>query len=173
MLHFNLYRNLTYAEEVHRCIVEDNDNTIDREVFEGMEGELTQAHIDKGKVNSCKHCPVALALQAMLDAHADKIGQRLIVEVNRLYIHFYYGAKYVLLLRISGLLEQWIDDFDAGRKLVPGKLYVEKGGLVDGIEGGKVQTWDCGIDVPDAYYIDPLGEDDTVDWDFGVEDRRV
>ena len=138
-MHFELFRNRTYAEEVHRRIKQDNDTTIDREIFDGMEGELTQAHIDNGKVNSCKHCPVALALQDMLKEHSERIGQLLTVEVNRLYIHFYYGAKYVLLLRISGLLEEWIDDFDAGRKMVPGRLYIEKDGLINGIEGGNAE----------------------------------
>ena len=29
------------------------------EVFDGMEGELTQAHIDKGVRDMCRECPVA------------------------------------------------------------------------------------------------------------------
>ena len=36
-----------------------------------------------------------------------------------------------------------------------------------------MRSWNCGIDVPEAYYIDPIGDDDTVDWGFGVKDRRV
>lgn len=166
MLQFNLYRHKTYAEEVHRRIESDNDTAIDRDVFDGMEGELTQAHIDAGKINSCRECPVALALTDMLAKHRDQVGQSLKVEVNRLYIFIFTEdwSKTVLVAEISGLLDEWIGDYDDSKQLPPGNLYIEKDGLIDGIDGGKVQHWSVGMDVPDAYYIDAIGDDDTVNW---------
>ena len=166
MLQFNLYQHKTYTEEVHKRIESDNDTTIDRAVFDGMEGELTQAHIDAGKINNCRECPVALALTDMLAEHRDQVGQCLKVEVNRLYIFIFTEdwSKTVLVAEISGLLDEWIGDYDDGKQLPPGRLYIEKDGLIDGIEGGKIQHWSVGLDVPDAYYIDPIGDDDTVNW---------
>ena len=165
-MHFNLFRNRTFAEEWQRRIKSDNDTTIDRDVFDGMEGDLSQAHIDAGKQNNCRECPVALALTDMLAEHRDQIGQSLKVEVNRLYVFIFTEdwSKTVLVAEISGLLDEWIGDFDDGKRLVPGKLYIEKDGLIEGIDGGKAQHWSIGIDVPDAYYIDPLGDDNTVNW---------
>ena len=56
-------------------------------------------------------------------------------------------------------------DFDDGKKLVPGEIYIEKDGLIEGVNGEKVQHWNVGIDVPDAYYNDPIGfEDNSVNW---------
>ena len=40
-MHFNLFTQKTFAEEWQRCIKEDNDTTIDRDVFDGMRGKLT------------------------------------------------------------------------------------------------------------------------------------
>ena len=165
-MQWNVFRKVNYAEEVHRHIKSDNDATIDREVFDGMEGELSQAHIDVGKQNNCRECPVALALTDMLAEHRDQIGQSLKVEVNSLYVYIFTEdwSKTVLVAEISGLLDEWIGDYDKGKQLVPGKLYIEKDGLIEGIDGGKVQHWSVGIDVIDAFYIDPLGDDNTVNW---------
>ena len=51
------------------------------------------------------------------------------------------------------------------RSWCPGELYIEKDGLIEGVNGEKVQHWNVGIDVPDAYYNDPIGfEDNSVNW---------
>ena len=123
------------------------DIGIDLDVFDGMEGELTQAHIDAGKINQCHECPMALALNAMLAEHKDKIGHCLVAEVNRLYVLIKTAdtRKCVLMAELSGLLEEWIDNYDAGKKLPPGRIYIEKDGLID---GGRIQKWCVGIDVP-------------------------
>ena len=165
-MHFNLFSNKTFAEEWQRRIKEDNDTTIDRDVFDGMEGQLTQAHIDAGEVNNCRECPVALALTDMLACHSERIGHSpMSVEVNKLFVYIFTGYydKVVLVAEISGLLDEWIRDFDDGKQLVPGKLYIEKDGLID-VYGNKAEHWSVGIDVPDAFYIDPLGDDNTVNW---------
>ena len=142
------------------------DIGIDLDVFDGMEGRLTQSHINEGALNNCRKCPMALALNALLAEHRDKIGHCLVAEVNRLYvlIHTADTRKCVLMAELRGLVEEWIDDYDAGRKLPPCRIYIEKNGLIDDIEGVKIQRWCVGIDVPDAYYIDPEGEDNTVNW---------
>ena len=161
-----LFRNKTFAEEWRRRVKEDNDTTIDRDVFNGMRGKLTQAHIGAGKQNNCRECPVALALTDMLAEHRDQIGQSLKVEVNSLYVFIFTEdwSQTVLVAEISGLLDEWIGDYDKGKQLVPGKLYIEKDGLIESIDGGKVQHWSVGIDVLDAYYIDEFGDDNTVNW---------
>ena len=165
-MQWNVFRKVNYAEEVHRRIKSDNDTTIDRNVFDSMEGQLTQAHIDAGKQNNCRECPVALALTDMLAEHRDQIGQSLKVEVNSLYVFIFTEdwSQTVLVAEISGLLDEWIGDYDKGKQLVPGKLYIEKDGLIESIDGGKVQHWSVGIDVLDAYYIDEFGDDNTVNW---------
>ena len=165
-MQWNVFRKVNYAEEVHRRIKSDNDTTIDRNVFDSMEGQLTQAHIDAGKQNNCRECPVALALTDMLAEHRDQIGQSLKVEVNSLYVFIFTEdwSQTVLVAEISGLLDEWIGDYDKGKQLVPGKLYIEKDGLIESIDGGTVQHWSVGIDVPDAFYIDQLGDDNTVNW---------
>ena len=165
-MQWNVFRKVNYVEEVHRRIKSDNDMTIDRNVFDGMEGQLTQAHIGAGKQNNCRECPVALALTDMLAEHRDQIGQSLKVEVNSLYVFIFTEdwSQTVLVAEISGLLDEWIGDYDKGKQLVPGKLYIKKDGLIESIDGGTVQHWSVGIDVPDAFYIDPLGDNNTVNW---------
>ena len=156
-----------YATEVNRRIKPNNLEGIDPDVFDGMEGQLTQAHIDAGTINNCRKCPVARALNDMLAEHSDKIGvSPLSAEVNLMYAYIYRGdyKQVVLIAEISGLLDEWIHNYDDGVKLPPGKLYIEKDGFYDGVGGGKIQHWSIGIDVPDAYYIDPLGDDNTVNW---------
>ena len=160
---WNVFQKVEYAEEVNRRITGD----FNTDVFDGMEGELTQAHIDAGRINNCRECPVALALNDMLAEHKDKIGQSLKVEVNRLYVFIMTETrrKTVLVAEISGLLDEWVHNYDDGEKLPPGKLYIEKDGFIEGLDGETVQHWNVGIDVPDAYYIDPIGfEDNRVDW---------
>ena len=158
-----------YAAEVDRRIKPENIEGIDLDVFDGMEGELTQAHIGTGKINNCRECPVALALNDMLDKHKDKIGisEMMSAEVNLLYVYISRGwhEKLIIIAELSGLIEEWIRNYDDGKALPPGKLYIEKDGIYDGVNvGEKIQHWSIGIDVPDAYYIDPEGDDNTVNW---------
>ena len=164
----NVFTQKTYATEVNRRIESDNDSTIDRDAFDGLRGKLTQAHMDEGVINNCRKCPVALAMNEMLAEHSEKIGAELLdVEVNKLFIYIFTGGyrKVAIIAEIDGLLDEWIRNFDEGKQLPPGEIYIEKDGLIDGIDGGKVQHWSVGIDVPDAYYNDPIGfEDNSVNW---------
>lgn len=156
-----------YAGEVNRRINPKHIEGIDLDLFDGMEGQLTQTHIDNGKKNNCRACPVALALNDMLAEYSEKIGvEQLSADVNMLYVYISIGwhEKVIIIAELSGLIEEWIRNYDTGQKLPPGNLYIEKDGLYDGVDGGKIQHWSIGIDVPDAYYIDPLGDDNTVNW---------
>ena len=158
-----------YAAEVDRRIKPQHIEGIDLDVFDGMEGELTQAHIDKGKRNNCRQCPVAMALNDMLAERREAIGiePMMSAEVNLLYAYISTGwhEKVVIIAELSGLIEEWIQSYDDGKTLVPGKIYIEKDGFYDGVtEGEKIQHWSIGIDVLDAYYIDPEGDDNTVIW---------
>ena len=164
---FDIFTHKSYADEYVRRVIEDTDTKVDRDLFDGMEGQLTQAHIDAGLINNCRKCPVALALNQMLAEHREQIGPVLTCEVNRLYIFIFTKSmsKVVLMMEISGLLKEWIDDFDKGVKMPTGKIYIEKDGLIEGYDGRKVQHWNMGIEVPDAYYNDPIGfEDNSVSW---------
>ena len=165
-----LFSHKTFAEEWQRRVESDNDTTIDRDVFDGMRGKLTQSHIDAGTINNCRKCPMALALNDMFAEHSEQIGQHLKAEVNRMYVYIFTEdwRKVVIVAEISGLLDEWIKNFDEwiknfdeGETLPPGEIYIEKDGLIEGVDGDKVQHWSIGLDVPDAYYLDPLGDDST------------
>ena len=110
-----LFKHKTFAEEWRRRVKGDSDTTIDRDVFDGMRGKLTQAHIDAGTINNCRKCPVALALTDMLSEHSEQIGHSpMSVEVNKLFAYIFtdYYGKVVIIAEISGLLDEWIHDFD-------------------------------------------------------------
>ena len=159
-----------YIAEVERRINPQHIEGIDLDVFDGMEGQLTQAHIDKGRKNDCRACPVALALNDMLAEHCEKIGvEQLSADVNKLFVYIAIGwhEKVIIIAELSGLIDEWISDYDGGKTLPPGNLYIEKDGRYTGVDGNLIQHWSIGIDVPDAYYIDPIGDDNTVSW-FGV-----
>ena len=158
-----------YAAEVDRRIKLANIEGIDLDVFDGMEGALTEKHIGAGKKNNCRACPVALALNDMFAEHKDKIGiaEQMSGEVNLLYVYISIGwhEKLVIIAELSGLIEEWIRNYDEGKRLPPGNLYIERDGIYKGVnEGETIQHWSVGIEVPDAYYIDPEGEDNTVNW---------
>lgn len=157
-----------YATEVITRIKPKNLEGINLDVFDGMEGALTQTHIDAGKVNNCRQCPVALALNEMLVEHSEKIGVDSVIcaEVNLLYVSIFTEGyrNLIIIAELSGLIEEWIRNFDEGKQLPPGKIYIEKDGIYTHLDGTKVQHWSIGLDVPDAYYIDPDGDDNTVDW---------
>ena len=105
-----LFKHKTFAEEWRRRVKGDNDTTIDRDVFDGMRGKLTQAHIDAGTINNCRKCPVALALTDMLSEHSEQIGHSpMSVEVNKLFAYIFAGyyGKVVIIAEISGLLDEW------------------------------------------------------------------
>ena len=161
-----LFTNRAYIEEAKRQL--DKGLEIDVSMFDGMEGELTQAHIDEGTQNNCRACPTALALNAMLAEHRDTIGHSLVSEVYHRFVYLSTDEpkrRCVLVCEISGLLAEWIRDYDGGGKLPPGKIYIEKDGSYKDGDGTTIQHWSLGIDVPDAYYNDPIGfEDNSVSW---------
>ena len=120
------------------------------EVFDGMKGKLTQAHIDKGVRDMCRECPVALSISDMLAEHK-RAGDRVIVEVGTTQVRLHtgnYEAPF-LVADLNDLLKQWIDDFDKGKKVPTTTIYIKRDSFIEGVEGNTVQRWRCGIAVDD------------------------
>ena len=119
-------------------------------IFDGMKGKLTQAHIDKGVRDMCRECPVALSISDML-AEYKRAGDVVIVEVGTTQVRLHTGdwEAPFLVADLDGLLEQWIDDFDKGKQIPTGTIYIKRDGFIEGVEGNKVQRWRCGIAVDD------------------------
>ena len=120
------------------------------DVFDGMKGKLTQAHIDKGVRDMCRECPVALSISDMVAGHK-RAGDAIIVEVGVKQVRLYTGDYEVpfLVADLDGLLEQWVDDFDKGKKVLTGTIYIKRDGFIEDVEGNTVQRWRCGIAVDD------------------------
>ena len=80
------------------------------DVFDGMKGKLTQAHIDKVR-DMCRETPVALSIRIWLPDINERATR--IVEVGSTF-----GlTDYEVPSGSDGLLEQWVDDFDKGKKV--------------------------------------------------------
>ena len=69
------------AHREHLCDISKNPisstdrrSNVNLDIFDGMEGMLTQAHIDKGLRDLCRECPVALCISDMLVEHKQEIG---------------------------------------------------------------------------------------------------
>ena len=121
------------------------------EVFDGMKGKLTQAHIDKGVRDMCRECPVALSISDMLAEHRQAIGEVLVeVGVKQVRLHTGDWKAPFLVADLDGLLEQWVGDFDKGKKVPTGEIYIKRDGFTD-VEGNKVQRWRCGIAVDETH----------------------
>lgn len=120
------------------------------DVFDGMKGKLMQAHIDKGVRDMCRECPVALSISDMLAEHK-RAGDGIIVEVGVRQVRLHTGDYEVpfLVADLDGLLEQWVDDFDKGKRVPTGTICIRRDGFIEDIEGNKVQRWRCGIAVDD------------------------
>ena len=153
-MQFDLFRQKTFAEELElqKRTAErwDRIDPIDLDVFDGMEGALTADHIREGKRKSCNKCPVSLAMIDMLKEHTNLGDKGLSVEAGRLYISVIceHGSRFVVLLEMSGLMQEWVNNFDDGKDVPTGTVYIEKNGFTENLEGdGKVQHWSCGIDV--------------------------
>ena len=120
------------------------------DIFDGMTGKLTQAHIDKGVRDMCRECPVALSISDMLAVHK-RAGDGIIVEVGVRVVRLHTGDYEVpfLVADLDDLLEQWVDDFDKGKRVPTGTICIRRDGFIEDIEGNKVQRWRCGIAVDD------------------------
>ena len=120
------------------------------DIFDGMTGKLTQAHIDKGMRDLCRECPVALSISDMLAEHK-RADDEIIVEVRTTQVRLHTGDCEVpfLVADLDGLLAQWIDDFDKGRRVPTGTICIRRDGFIEDIEGNTVQRWRCGIAVDD------------------------
>ena len=118
------------------------------DIFDGMTGKLTQAHIDKGVRDLCRECPVALSISDMLAGHK-RVDDEVIVEVGTTQVRLHTGdwdAPF-LVADLDGLLAQWIDDFDKGKRVPTGTICIRRDGFIEDVEGNKVQRWCCGIAV--------------------------
>ena len=116
------------------------------DIFDGMKGKLTQAHIDKGVRDMCRECPVAWSILDMLAEHK-RAGDAVIVEVRTTQVRLHTGdwEAPFLVADLDGLLEQWIDDFDKGKRVPTGTICIRRDGCIEDVEGNKVQRWRCGI----------------------------
>ena len=154
-VHFNLVPNKAYETEWKR-FESEIDTSVDLDVFDGMEGQLTWDHINGAERGRWRRSPIALCLQSMMEAHKSEIGKAVWVEVNLTSVSIFneFRGKLILVAEMSGLLQEWKDDYEAMRKVPKGKIYIEKDGFIEGIDGEKVQHWSCGIDVENWYYHD-------------------
>ena len=120
------------------------------DVFDGMKGKLTQAHIDKGVRDMCRECPVALSISDMLAEHK-RAGDGVIVEVGTTQMRLHTGdwEAPFLVADLDVLLQEWVDDFDKGKKVPTGTIYIRRDAFIEGVEDNKVQRWSCGIAVDD------------------------
>ena len=118
------------------------------DIFDDMTGKLTQAHIDKGVRDLCRECPVALSISDMLAGHK-RVDDEIIVEVGTTQVRLHKGDSEVpfLVANLDSLLEQWVDDFDKGKRVPTGTICIRRDGFIEDVEGNKVQRWRCGIAV--------------------------
>ena len=128
-----------------------NDKTMNMDVFDGMEGKLTQTHIDKGRRDLCRECPVALCISDLLAEHKEVIGE-VLVEVGAKQVRLHTGEwdAPFLVAALDRLLEEWVKQFDAGNRVPTGKVYIKKDGFIKDVEGQKIQRWRCGIEFDNA-----------------------
>ena len=153
-MQFNLIPSRTFESEFARRCEEDWDKTVDLDVFDGMEAQLTWDHINAGERNHRRNCPIGLCLREMMETHKDKIGKPVWVEVNLLSVCIFTETrdKAILVVGQSGLLQEWLDDYNAMRQVPRGSIYIEKDGFIEGLNGEKVQRWGCGIDIEGCYH---------------------
>ncbi len=153
---FNLIPQKSFESEFARQCEEDWDLTVDLDVFDGMEAQLTWDHINAGERNHRRNCPIGLCLRQMMDAHKEQIGKAVWVEVNLFSVCIFTETrdKAILVVEQSGLLQEWLDDYNAMRQIPEGKIYIERDEFIEGLNGEKVQHWTCGIDVEDWYSHD-------------------
>ena len=118
------------------------------DIFDGMEGQLTQTHIDTGLRDLCRECPVALCLSDMLAEHKQEIG-KIHVEVGAKQVRLHTGEwdAPFLVAELDRLLEEWVKHFDAGKRVPTGKVYIKKDGIIKDVEREQVQRWRCGINL--------------------------
>ena len=118
------------------------------DIFDGMTGKLTQAHIDKGVRDQCRECPVALSISDMLAEHK-RADDGIIVEVGVRMVRLHTGDDEApfLVADPDSLLEQWIDDFDKGKRVPTGIICIRRDGFIEDVEGNTVERWRCGIAV--------------------------
>ena len=153
-MHFNLIPQKSFESEFARRCEEDWDRTVNLDVFDGIEAQLTWDHINAGEHNHRRNCPIGLCLRQMMDANKDKIGKPVWIEVSPLSVCIFteHRDKAILVVEQSGLLQEWIDDYNVMREVPKGKIYIEKDGFIEGLNGNKVQHWTCGIDIEGEYY---------------------
>ena len=132
---------------------------INKAVFNDFKADLTEYHIANGKRRSAGQCPVALALNSAFETGADDIGDLISVEVAEplAYLFFEKSRRCEKGLAITGLLEAWIRDFDKGKEMCAGKLYIQPRTFT--YEGEKIENpdpekhgYELGIDLPDSYF---------------------
>ena len=152
---FNIVPEKSFKSEFARRCEQDWDRSVDLDVFDGMGAKLTWDHINAGERNHHRRkSPIALCLRQMMQSHIDKIGKPVWVEVNLLSVCIFTETrdKAILVVDQSGLLQEWIDEYEAMRKVPRGRIYIEKDGFIEGLTGEKVQRWSCGIDIEGEYY---------------------
>ena len=131
---------------------------INKAVFNDFKADLTSYHILNGERCSDGSCPVALALNAAFEASQAEIGDRIEVSVSETTLSLSLDHHPTEVgMAITGLLEEWIGDFDKGREVPEGTLYIQprtftyEGEKIENPDGD-VHGYELGIDVPDSYY---------------------
>ena len=127
----------------------DRSSIVNIDIFDGMEDELTQTHIDKGLRDLCRECPVALCVSEMVAKHESEIGE-VVVEVGAKQLRLHTGdwdAPF-LTAELDILLRAWVDDFDNGLPVREGVVFIKKDGFSVDIAGERIQRWQCGIQYP-------------------------
>ena len=113
---------------------------VNLDIFDGMEGELTQTHIETGLRDLCRECPVALCIAEVLAKHKAEIGA-VVVEVGAKQLRLHTGdweAPFIVA-ELDLPLRTWIDDFDHGLPVREGRIYIKR-------DAKRIQRWHCGIE---------------------------
>lgn len=102
---------------------------INKEVFDDFQVPLTQKHIDEGVRNNCQDCPVASAFQQAFIDRCNEIGDEVDVTVDGEALSLAIGgqsfSEETVDIPLSGLLQEYINDFDNGLHVPAGTLYIE------------------------------------------------
>jgi len=74
--------------------------------------KVTAEHIDKGKRNNCRECPVALAIKEQLNLPYD-------MQVGTLGVNIFYEKHTCTKYMLSRAAERFINKFDGRKDVKP------------------------------------------------------
>ena len=122
--------------------------------LQGLESKLKEEHICHGNSRSPSNCPVALSLNDLMEANKEILKQKITTKVGNESISFYDEENQIITtLYLDMMLVQWIEDFDDGKSTPTGTIYIEDERVCINVDSA-------------AFYIDPEGEDNTINWNM-------